>query len=253
MFYAFSIRKQRIVNIGEVDTTDTEFGCVNRNCPAKIRVRAENSHVVQPHFYCLRTSPHSPDCIYNSTDNKYCYTNNFNKYSPEHILEQCLHKTSFQKTKSTAVFHTDKQSINIHTPRQLLEYCIVNPLNTPYTGNCLVNDIILDKRNATFNAISNYDNQIRLAFGVTQSYESKEGYIIYFGIPSQLDENKFLINLKVVVTDKISAAVNNYIFGNKRSGKFRGYPIAVFGRWKASNKHLLETTIVSPKQIIYRF
>ena len=144
-----------------------------------------------------------------------------------------------------------KATENVHTPRQLLIYCISNSLDTIYLDDITVGDIIIDSRNIKQNAMFRGVNGIRVLLGTTVKFDVSNKAITFY-VTSPTKENKLVtLTATVKLDQKIFDLVVGYYL-NRYNKKFKGHQIAVMGNWIKTAEYHMETSVNNLKQIVFR-
>lgn len=257
---AYSEITHTIVYAQDVKNLGETFYCPNLHCSARFRIRAINSNKEIVHFYKMKGSEHSSGCHFALYSMSYHDNGRMDKHSLYEIYNQPYDAHGNKSNPSQSprqISNVSKSPKNIHTTRQLLEYCVSNGLDTLYRDNMLVGDIILDCRNLTGTVLYSGVSGLRLLVGSTCRYEydkEADGYMIYFDIKSSANRNNSSLTLyaRVHVSTKQGHEIIKYIV-NTYNRKFKGHEIAVLGEWKTPEPCHAECFVKSPSHVVYIF
>ena len=250
MFDAYSFSLNDVISISQVKNANEQFGCLNRECNARFIPKALNSNISK-HFCRLPTAPHTDGCPYVMESSRYHSTKILDKYTLEDILN-LNNNANYNNRNNDNRRKELRETENVHTPRQLLIYCISNSINTIYIDDITVGDIIIDSRNIKRNALFRGVNGIRILLGTTVKFDVINRTII-FSIMSTTKDNKAVTLTATIKSNlKIFDLVVGYYL-KRYNNRFKGHQIAVMGDWVADKKYHMITTIKNPKQIIFNF
>ena len=250
MFDAYSFSIDDIVNISEVQNPNESYGCPNRNCSALFLPKALNSNIAA-HFCRCKNTPHTMGCFYALESSKYHDTKLMDKYSLIDILNSCNNSTNRNRLNKNAEKEQRKTN-NIHTPKQLLAFCVSNSIDTVYMDKMTVGDIIIDSRNIKQNALFYGVSGIRILLGTTIRFDFCDSKIIFKITAPTKNKNNVILTAEVYADKQIINIVVKYIL-DKYENKFKDHQIAVMGDWKKPKEYHMQTTITNANQIIYRF
>lgn len=248
MFYAYSFSLNDTINISQVKNPNEQFGCLNRNCSAKFTPKALNSSRAG-HFCRLRTTPHSEGCLYVLESSKYHNTKELDK----HTLYDILNSQSKNNKVSTSHsnFNERRTTNNVHTPKQLLAFCVSNPIDSVYMDDVTVGDIIIDSRNIKHNALFRGTNGIRIILGTTLRFDLSNNSIIFLVTAPTNKGGCVTLYATVYAEREQIQPVLDYILNKNKT--FKKHHIAVMGEWEKVSDYKMETTITNANQIIFRF
>lgn len=246
---AYSFTLKRNVKVDEVTNTSENFGCLNRDCDALYRIRAINSSITK-HFSRLPSTKHIQDCVYDFRVDNFLENSRMIKYDVNAILNGS--KSNGKKTFDSPSKNTLSPAPQyIRTPKQLLNYCLANSLETEYIAPLTVGDIILDNRNLLSNENFKGIEGTRLLLGHTQSYD-KNGNSLTLEIKGKATGSKSSsLYAEVVLSEDQLDEIKKYIFGLGQ--RFKGHYIAVLGIWEKTEMNNVKTKISNPRNVIYKF
>lgn len=252
MFYAHSFRKDDTICADKVTDTSEIFSCLNEDCDAQFKVRGVNSNRTV-HFAKCRGSDHIDGCPYIYASGQYKENGCFIKHDLLSIFNSSsISRKNVRRNPGQSREPDDKENKKyVRTPKQLLDYCLSNKLDTEYIDNITVNDVIVDIRN-----ISNCENYkgvsgLKLLLGQTFRYDKEESSLV-FKIKKRTDNGvEMCLTAKIFVSPQQLREINAHLFD--RYGNFAGHPIAVLGDWKTENECNVITTVENPRNVIYRF
>lgn len=249
MFDAYSFSLNDVINISQVKNANEQFGCLNRECTAKFIPKALNSNISK-HFCRLPTTSHIDGCLYVMESSRYHYTKILDKYTLEDILN-LNNNVNDESHNNNNHRNEQRKSENVHTPRQLLIYCMSNSIDTIYIDDITVGDIIIDSRNIKQNAMFRGINGIKILLGTTVKFDVINKTII-FCVTSPTKNNKSVTLTATVKSDQktFDLVVGYYL--KRYNNKFKGHQIAVMGDWIKTVEYHMETNIKHSKQIIFR-
>lgn len=254
MFDAYSFSLDDAINISQVKNPNEQFGCLNKNCSAIFIPKALNSSVAK-HFCRLRTTPHTDGCLYMLESSKYHHTKLLDKFSIYDILNTNSNNNngSRNNTRNNNKNREEHRTTNnVHTPKQLLAFCVSNSIDTVYIDNIMVGDIIIDSRNLKQNALFRGTNGIRLILGTTLKYDFSDNSITFKVTAPTKNNSSVTLTAVVYAEREIIELVVNYIL-DKYNKKFKSHHIAVMGDWEKIKDYTMKTTITNDSQIIFRF
>lgn len=255
MFYAYSKKFSRIMNVTEITDLSDEFSCCNENCSAKFFVKGLNSHKAA-HFCKKPSTSHAENCPYASSSSTYIDSENLVKTSLERILEGNVNK---QKRQSRSTINhcnnSDKQELKyIRTPKALLTYCLSNDMNTLYLEEMRIKDFFVSSQTLSLQKYYYGIKSTKLILGKIMQYDDKyKDRYTALKLSVTSDRNsRHRLTLWVVITDKkIYKEIINYLFNTFDS--FSDHPIAVLGSWEITEPYTSECVVSNPKNIIYKF
>lgn len=255
MFEAYSQSKGKIVNVKDEFDLNEIFLCPNPQCGAKLTLRSVNGKMAK-HFARLRSSQHIEGCPYNNGQQGYVDSEDMIKYSLEDIYSSQSHLRGkdlpHSKTPTNKDYvHIDKVEPKfIRTPKQLYYFCINNALDTPYTDNLTVGDIVLDSRNLQYNANFRGISGLRLVIAETIKYDFHEKYI-KLRLYQRTIHNKFL-NLTVTVYLERNLIENAIDYIIKTHGRFGGYHVAILGNWSIDEEYHISCTLNDKNHLLLK-
>lgn len=252
MFYAISKKYNNIICANDVTNLNDTFLCPNPQCNAEYYIKGINSERTV-HFCHKHNKPHIKGCPYDMGLTKYLDDDNVVKSSIQDIY---FHIRKNAKNVSAAYHNHSVQGTfrktYINTTKDLLYFCISNPLNTIYENETTINDIIVDKRNICDNANFKGFCGLHLVVGDTIKYDLSQKYI-------RLRTSTITKNRKAIHFDSIVHMENSQIYEIIRyildtfNNTFSGHTIAVLGDWTNPEKYLVECVVKEPTNIVYKF
>jgi hypothetical protein len=255
MFVAYSKERQRQVDVSEAYDLNEIFCCLDSTCSAEMRIRGVNS-ATSKHFAVVRgLTPHKHGCFYGSNFKVIVNDNNLIKSSLADILNGASRNAKNggnavvgnQNTHDIGV--RDKRYIR--TPKELLNFCLSNKLETEYADGITVNDIIVDSRNLANNGYFEGVTGIKLVLGHTVRYDISNN-ILCFETKTYLSEDSELkLKLRVNMHHANLLTLNKYIFGTYNG--FSGNPVAVLGDWTSDETGCSECTSLSNRTVLFKF
>lgn len=256
MFEAYSFTLNHKIKIEDVKDLKEEFGCLNLKCQAKFKAISVNGKKPM-HFRRLKNTSHIKGCPYNISINKYINSSTMVKSSVLNILNGASTSKSgssiCSKNKSPST-SKNKSTQYIRTPKQLLNFCLANKLETTYLGNITVDDIILCSRNIKTDARFEGITGLRLLLGNNIKIYIKDNYsIIVFDISAKTKSGSY-VNLKAsaFTTRKQGEEIETYLKSTFPFG-YEKESIAVLGDWETTKKYHVKCNVSREPLIIYRF
>lgn len=252
MYEAYSKKIKSIINISYAlkhPDREEHYKCPNPSCDTEFYPKALKNCNVRPHFCRYKTTLHVVGCPYALENPNYHDTKISDKYSLEDILSN--HAKSAGTAVSTQFDNfkgENRSSRNIHTPRQLLNYCVSNSLDTVYLNELTVNDIIVDARNINNDDLILEFNGIKLLIGTTVCYNPSKNYLL---IRLENPITRESLSAKIFVNKTLLKEIKSYIFSVKNI--FKGHMLAVLANWKQTDFYFVEAHIEKSTQIIYKF
>ena len=258
MYEAYSFGKGKIIKIEDATDLNEIFGCPNSRCSAKFKVKSVNGKVAK-HFAKTKSSDHILGCPYNlsSTNASYYSVGNFIKASLDDIYDHQKCKTNSKSVNAKRINNNSLPTNAvkyIRTPKQLLYYCISNPLKTEYLPGVFVDDIILDSRNLKSGARFEGINGVRLLLGNIVRIKIDKSYgLINFEVSTKSNSNnKVYLTASVFTSPTQAEEIKTYISNTFHSSE-KGKNIAVLADWVITKKYHVKCNITQERNIIYKF
>lgn len=251
MFDAYSIIKGCRVNVKEVYNLTETFNCLNPDCSAVFSIRSPNGKITK-HFARHPSTPHINGCLYRLNTGSFNENDHTIKSSIDSILVGA--GTSINRDTARAYNSSETNLENhikyIRTPNQLFKYCLYSSLDTVYSDNLTINDIVLDSRNLAENKRYEGVNGIRLLIGQTLKYEySSQSIMIKTEARSSLGTRLTLYAKVKMHSDTFKKTIKYILESNNKM--FSGYTIAVLGTWKIEEKYNISCVVTHGRNIVY--
>lgn len=251
MFEAYSCKLKKSVTTTEVTDLHDTFKCLNPECNAEYTLRSINGKK-SAYFGRKPSTPHVKNCPYDIEANRYIDSEDMVKSD---IYKIYNHEKSISQTAEHIKSQTSNKAIKsikrISTPKQLLNYCISNRLNTVYTNNVTVGDIILDSRNILQN--NNYKgiSGLKLLLGKTIRFNQSEN-AVYFDVSSVAkNQQRYYLTATVYLNPYQFDEIVNYILNTFKL--FANHQIAVLGEWEIKEIYKVQCVVNNPSNVIYKF
>ncbi len=252
MFYAYSPSKEKIVHISTEKSLTEIYKCPNPSCTAEFHVKGKDSSVVDTHFARIsKNSVHIPNCPYEISSIDYSKFGHIDKHTIDDIFNNVRQNTESTINSPKPYNGISKvKSTNIHTPKQLLQFCISNKTTTEFRDDLTINDIFVDSRNLTSSKYYLGVQGLRLILGETIRFD-KDKKTIYFDVKSHVT-TLHTLHAKVHCSFAINSIIDCFLHAAPED-KFKNKPIAVFAEWQIDKQYNISTSIDKEKLILYKF
>lgn len=251
MFYAYSIKQQKVIGAQDVDDISDTFICLNENCDAELFLKSINGKR-KVHFCAKRGKPHIQGCAYGGAYSEY-EDDDFIKMPLEYIYNnhpKCNRNSNYMSNKQHSDNSTGKKYIR--TPIGLLRFCMAHSLKDEYRDGLTIGEIILNHSNICENANFEGISGLRFVVGNTLRYIPNKNTIV-FEISKKTSGGK-RVNLQadIILSKKQMYEITNYLI-NTFNNKFKGHSIAVLGEWEIVCKYHIRCYVQSSKNVVYKF
>jgi len=251
MFDAYSKEKGRRENIKDVYNLSETFCCLNPDCMALFSIRSANGKTTK-HFLRHSSTPHISGCPYNFNGVSFNDNDFTIKSSVESILAGAGTSIDRETARTIIISETNQENQieYIRTPKQLRNFCLYSSLDTIYSDNVTINDIVLDSRNLAEKKRYEGVTGIRLLTGQTIKYENSSKSILIKTEARSKVGTRFTLYAKVYMLSDMFMKAKKYIL--ESNGKvFSGYTIAVLGNWKIVEKYTVSCELTQGRNIIF--
>lgn len=259
MFYAYSKKNNDSIHINDVTDFSDTFKCLNENCNAEFTACAINSDRRSAYFMRRKSTPHIKGCVYDLDSNRYVDRGDIIKSNIEDIYMGSTSKRTTSSKKTLSVKGKNNSSfsssqIYVRTPKQLLQYCISNDLQTNYTSDLTIGDIFLDERNISQNANFKGVTGVRMILGKTIRYDLMNSYFEMSVSSTTKNGIRLLLTARIYLDNDQLIEIKKYIL-NTFDNKFANHQIAVLGDWQITKKYNIKCNIESflSSNIVYKF
>lgn len=253
MFEALSKTKNAIIAAKDVYDVNEIFKCPNPNCPAELKLRSVNGKRAK-HFFCGKNMlKHSADCPFSlslvSIPTELVEKNTLEEIFKNAQIKDMSCQNTLSQEKNTAISNAPRAYVR--TPKQLLQFCLGHALETEYTDNLMVDDIIVDSRNLQANGKFKGVSGLRLIVGETIKFDNPTLSIL-FKVSSISTTGKPLMLYCTVFTSKelLNKVANHY---NNTYGKFGRHSIAVLGKWEIDSNYHISCLVERDRNLIMVF
>lgn len=253
MFYAYSTKSQRVVNIKEAYDLKEEFRCPNTNCTALFTIHSATGKRAK-HFSRKPSTPHIFGCPYEHGDALYAQPERVVKYPLDAILHGVsdnIRVTSVKTIQKRNQHGNEEPSgkIYVRTPYALYKFCFNNELSTEYCDGLTVDDIYLSSCNLVKNARFRGIQGVRLVLGETSPSDSID--TLYMTVKAFSKNGKRVtLHIAVHMTPKLLNEIKQYLISTY--GRFEGNPIAVLGNWETKEAYWSKSSVTDQRNIILR-
>lgn len=252
MFYAYSNKYNMSFYAGDVTDLSDTFKCLNPECSAEYFLKAINSKR-STHFCKKISTDHIKGCIYETEKKDYIEKENTiikSDIIDIYSSERPNLKTTYPVTKHPSCSSKEK-SIYIRTPKQLLYFCISNPLSTIYKDKITVNDIVVDERNLNIDAKFRGFSGLKLLIGNTVKYNEVDKSILLKVAQTTKNKKEIFLSATIFFSEEQFLEVKKYILDTYP--KFSGHQIAVLEEWHIDADYNIHCNVTSSRNVIYRF
>lgn len=254
MFYAYSIKQQKVVCAQSITDLNDTFMCLNDKCNAELSLKSINGKR-KAHFCAKPSKPHVHGCIYGTSVSEYS-GNDFVKVPLNNIYHR---RSPLPNNKTNDGYKPANQRSDnlpnqkyIRTPISLLNFCMAHHLEDEYLDGLTVNDIILSNSNLCYNANFEGIKGLRLVIGNTYKYDPENKMIVMKVTTTTSRDKHICLRADILLSPKQFSEINEYLF-NIFGKQFKGHSIAVLEEWKTVDKYHISCRVQSPKNVIYKF
>lgn len=220
------------INVKDINT---EFYCPNRECNARLTLKANSSIKKTPYFSNLPTAPHIKNC--------FCQNNSFS-FDEREYNESLFNFEEITKEYSTSGFK--KIPKRLETMSAIFYMCKTRNINDSY-NQIKIWSILADARS---NYI--YSNGIFGAHIIECYFFSYSPKTLTICLKYPIDEslrNKYTIVISFS-DEKLFKEMKNKLYDDKNNNS--KYPVLIIGNWQYHNKkNLVQTTINNAFQIYF--
>lgn len=251
MYVAYSEKMRDNVNVHDVYDLNEVFCCPNRRCGARYKIKSATGKKVK-HFARLKSTPHVEGCFCENGDSRYVQPNFQIRKSVEEIYEDFLNPNNagYKAFGENRNGEATENILRINTPKKLLKFCLMNPVQTEYMNGLKVDDIIVDARNLFTDA--RFEGVAGLRMIVGETVERYRPDILELRVMAVSKRGK---PVYLHAQAKMDSALLQYVRKHitKTYDSFADHPIAVFGNWTIDRKYHISCNVTDRKHVIVRF
>ena len=256
MFYALPKGSSIPVYVNDVYDPKATFYCLNPECKAEFRICSSDG-TRSKHFRRRSSTQHCPNCMYDLASSQRYLSKELIKFQVNEIYQGNQNSSKSKDNSITRTYGLRETSLTekalyVRTPKQLLEYCLVNSIYEQYDNTAQVRDIIIDSRTVLYKNYFKGFSGIKFVVGNVINYNKADNSISFAIWKNIKTPKEFYIKAKVTITDNDTFydIVKHLL---KKNPKISKNQIAVLGNWTKTDEGHITCQLKAKKNLIYNF